>query len=443
VIGLGRATAMVIGIIIGASIFVQPSVISGDIPSAGGVLVVWIVAGALTLIGALVAAELASAWPQTGGVYVFLREAWSPALAFLWGWAMFWSMHSAIIAIIAMVFARYAGAFVTLGDGAQRVVAVAAILGLSAVNYVGARQGSAIQTGLTVIKVLALVGIVAIGAGVAAGLLIPATAGGSPLAVAAGAAAWPGPGPGAWASAVGAGLFAFGGWHMVTYAAGETVDPARTIPRALVIGTVAVTVLYVAANAAYFAVLSPQAVAASSRVAADFAVRVLGPWGGGAVSAMVMLSTLGAVAGIILAGPRVYLSMAADGLLVPWAGAVHPRFGTPHRAIALQAVWASVLVATGTYRGLFTRVVYTEWIFFALMAAGLFRLRRRPGYAPAFRLWGFPVLPAIFIGAAAAIVVHQLVAEPGTSAVGLGIVAAGLPVYYYVQRAGARRRPEV
>jgi APA family basic amino acid/polyamine antiporter len=155
------------------------------------------------------------------------------------------------------------------------------------------------------------------------------------------------------------------------------------------------------------------------------------------MAALVVLSTAGALTGIILAGPRVYLSMAEDGLLFRWAAAIHPRFRTPHRLIALQAVWASVLAATGTYRALLTRVVYTEWIFFGLMAAGLFVLRRRPGYAPRYRVWGYPLLPAVFVLATAAIVANQLAAEPRESVVGLLIVLAGIPVYVVARRSGS------
>ena len=420
-IGLARATAMVIGTIIGASIFVQPSLVSGAVPSVTGMLLVWAVAGILTLIGALVTAELASAFPGTGGVYVFLRESYSPAVAFLWCWAMFWSMHTGIIAAIAMVCARYIGFFVPLGDTGIRVVAIAAILLFSAINYVGVRHGTTVQTAFTVVKVAAVVLIAFAGLVASGSVPAPSTAG-APVVV---------PSVRAFVSATVAGLFAFGGWHMVTYTGDETVDARRTIPRALIIGTLAVTASYIAVNAAYLAVLSPAAVAASNRVAADFADRVLGTGGAAAMSALVVLSTLGAMTGIILTGPRVYLAAANDGLLTRWIGAVHPRFGTPHHAIALQAVWACVLVATGTYRALFTRVVYTEWIFFGLMAAGIFVLRRRPGYAPGYRAWGYPVLPALFIISTAVIVFNQLAADPVESAIGLLIVLAGLPVYYF------------
>jgi APA family basic amino acid/polyamine antiporter len=422
---------MVIGTIIGASIFVQPSLVSGAVPSVPGMLLVWGAAGILTLIGALVTAELASAFPGTGGVYVFLRESYSPAVAFLWCWAMFWSMHTGIIAAIAMVCARYIGFFVPLGDTGVRLVAIGVILALSAINYVGVRHGTALQTAFTVVKVaavilIALAGLTAIGRTPAGG-----TPGAAPADIV--------PSLRAFVTATVAGLFAFGGWHMVTYTGDETVDARRTIPRALMIGTLVVTASYIAVNAAYLVVLSPAAVAASNRVAADFADRVLGSGGAAAMSALVVLSTLGAMTGIILTGPRVYLAAAQDGLLVRWIGDVHPRFGTPHHAIALQAVWASVLVGTGTYRALFTRVVYTEWIFFGLMAAGIFILRRRDGYAPAYRAWGYPVLPVLFIVSTAFIVVNQLVSDPRESAMGLLIVLAGLPVYFL--RAARRTSP--
>lgn len=425
-IGIVRATAMVVGTIIGASIFVQPSLITGHVPSIAGVFAVWATAGLLTLFGALVCAELAAAFPRTGGVYVFLKEEFSPAVGFLWGWAMFWSMHSGIIAAIAVVFARYVGFFTPLGDTGIRVVAIAGILALSGVNYVGVRHGSALQTAFTIGKVFAILVIITVGLalGPSAGDPAPAlrplaepSAAGSAIAL------------GDFALALVAGLFAFGGWHMVTYAAGETRKPERTIPRALLVGVAVVTLCYVALNAAYLYVLPLEAVVSSTRVAADAADAVLGRGGAAVMSGLVIFSTFGALAGIILAGPRVYLAMARDGLLFRWVAAIHPAYRTPHRAIVLQAVWASVLVATGTYRALFTRVIYTEWMFFALMAVGLVLLRRRPGYAPRYTLWGFPIVPGVFAAASGAIVLAQLASDPAESAAGLALVAIGLPIY--------------
>src|SRR5919106_402835 len=403
---LPDATAMVVGIIIGASIFVQPSEITRLVPDAGGIALVWALAGVLTLVGALICAELSSAFPRTGGVYVFLREVFGRPVGFLWGWAMFWSMHTGIIAAIAVVFARYVGYFVPLGPTGIRIVAAAAILGLSAFNCLGIRHGSRLQTIVTGAK-LAAIGLLIIG-----GLTI--TPGGVPAPRA----------PGAFGTSdvllgLVAGLFAFGGWHMVSYTAEETVNPERTIPRALVLGTLIVTVCYIALNAIYLRVLSIDGVTASTRIAADAAEALVGPIGATLVAILVILSTFGAVNGIILAGPRVYFSMASDGLFVKWAAALHPRFGTPARAIVLQGLWACALVMTDTYRGLFTRVVYTEWIFFGLLAVGVLLLRRRVDYAPPFRMPWAPALSLGFAASCVAIVVNQLLSDPLNSIIGL------------------------
>lgn len=421
--GLTRTTAMVVGIIIGASIFVQPSQVTGSVPSEGGVLAVWLTAGLLTLIGALVVAELASAWPKTGGVYVYLRDAYSPALGFLWGWAMFWTMHSGIAAVIAMVCARYVGSFVELGDAGTRVVAMAAIILLSAINYFGVRPASAVQAALTFIKVAAIVVIIAIAYALGQPAVEPGGVAQNPVTTQS------------FVLALVAGLFSFGGWHMVSYSAEETVNPERTIPQALMIGTLLVTALYVALNAAYLHVLPIATVAASTRVAADLADAVApGLYGGEIVSVVVILSTLGALNGVLLAGPRVYLAMANDGLLFRWAGAVHPKYRTPHRAIVLQAIWSCVLIQTNTFRTLFTRVVYTEWIFFALLALALYFLRRRPGYQPAYRLPGYWLWCGLFAAASAFIVYMQIRIEPVESAWGLLLVLSGLPIYAWLLR---------
>jgi APA family basic amino acid/polyamine antiporter len=430
-IRLPHATAMVAGTIIGASIFVQPSEITGQVPSLAGTALVWLVAGALTLLGALVTAELASIFPETGGVYVYLREAFGSWLGFLWGWAMFWVMHSGIIAALAMIFASYVGFLVPLGAVATKGVAVAAILALSAVNYAGVKHGSDLQTAFTAVKVLAILLMVGLGFALGPSPEAGASAPALPDALVGGAAA--GMLGGATLSefliAVVAGLFAFGGWHMVTYNAEETVAPRRTIPRALAWGVVIVTLCYVLLNAAYFYVLPLETVVRSHRMAADAADVVMGRGGGAAMASLVVFSTFGALAGIVLAGPRVYYAMARDRLLFGWASGLHSRYRTPHRAIVLQAVWASILVITGTYRALFTRVIYTEWIFFGLMALGLFVCRRQAGHQRDYSAWGYPLTPIVFALAAFAIVGNQVISDPVESAVGLGMVAAGLPVY--------------
>ncbi len=411
---------MVVGTIIGASIFVQPSEITRQMPSVQGILLAWLAAGILTLFGALVCAELSSAFPQTGGVYVFLREAYSPAAGFLWGWAMFWTMHTGIIAAIATIFARYVAFFVPMGDVGLRVTAVAIILVLSGVNMLGVRYGGLIQNAFTTAKVAAIVVIIA------AGLMWTGPGAADASATAAAAAPMT---PSGLALAIAAGLFAYGGWHMVTYTAGETKHASRTLPRALIIGTLVVTACYAGLNAVYLRVLPLDAVRASTRVAADAAAVLFGGGGASLMAALVIVSTFGAVNGIILVGPRVYYQMARDGTIFRWMGAVHPRYGTPHRALAVQAVWASVLAASNTYGALFSRVIYTEWIFFAAMAAGLMLLRRRASYQPAYRIPAYPVIPALFIVASLVIVAMKIAEVPVDSAIGLGLVLIGWPIY--------------
>jgi basic amino acid/polyamine antiporter, APA family len=422
---LPHATAMVIGIILGASIFIQPSEITRLVPSGRGVMLVWLAAGALTLCGAVVCAELASAFPETGGVYVFLKRIFSPALGFVWGWAMFWTMHSGIVAAIAVMAARYVAYFVPLGEIGIRVVAAAAILLLSAINYLGVKPGSIVQLVLTAVKLSALAGMV---------VLLFAFGGRAHHSLPAVVHADQTISLSAYGLAIAAGLFAYGGWHMVTYAAGETRDPQRTIPRALLAGTLTVTAAFMAANGAYLYVLPLGDVVRSTRVAADATQHALGAQAGGMIAALVVISALGALNGIILAGPRVYYAMASDGLAFRWLAAVHPRRQTPYLAIAAQALWSCVLVGTNTYRELFTRVVYTEWIFFALLAAGLFVLRRQPDYRPAFRAPGYPVAPLLFVAAAAGIVFNQVRANPRDSVFGLGLILLGLPVYFVWSR---------
>lgn len=419
--GLPHATALVVGTIIGASIFVQPSEITGNVPSISGIFLVWLISGLMTFFGAMVCAELSSIFTRSGGVYVYLKEAYSPSIGFLWGWAMFWSIHSGVIAAVSVIFARYAIYFFPMNDGVLKAVAISAIVLLSAINYLGVKQGSTLQTVFTLGKIIVIVLIIL--AGFILGSRVPEhfARGGSvntdiPVS--------------SFFLALVAGLFAFGGWHMVTYSSEETINPQKTIPRALMFGVLIVTVCYMALNAVYLYVLPLSAVASSTRIAADAADVLIGFGGGAFMSGLVAFSTLGALTGIILCGPRVYYSMARDGLLFRWVGDIHPRYRTPHKAIIIQAVWSSILVATGTYKTLFTRVVYTEWIFFGLMAIGLFILRRRPDTVRGFRIWGYPLIPALFIISSFAIVANQIISDPSESLFGLSLVLLGLPVYY-------------
>jgi APA family basic amino acid/polyamine antiporter len=417
--GLTAATAMVVGIIVGAFIFVQPSEMIRLVPSGRGVILAWLVSGLLTLCAALVCAELSWLFPETGGVYVFLKRIYSPVLAFLWGWGMFWVMHAGILAAIAVVLARYAGYFLGLTDSGIRWLAMAAILFVSFIQYLGVKPGSAVQVTLTAAKLgaIALMCALLFTLGGAAHHAVPATTG-QPILLRS------------FGLAVAAGLFAFGGWHMSTYSAGETLNPERTIPRALILGVLIVTACYTLLNAAYLYVMPLSDVATSTRVAADAMDRVLGPLGSKAITVVIIVSSLGALNGIALAGPRVYYAMAQDGLAFRWMAALHPKRQTPYLAIAAQAVWACILAATNSYRALFTRVIYTEWLFFALLAAGIFVLHRRGRYTPRFLAFAYPALPAISFLTSAAIAGNQIWAAPRDSFFGLGLLLSGLPIYF-------------
>ena len=419
--GLPHATAMVVGTIIGASIFVQPSKIAGHVQSVGGIFLVWLIAGILTFFGALVCAELASIFNQSGGVYIYLKEAYSPSLGFLWGWSMFWIMHSGIIAAIAYIFSFYSAVLIPMSDTAQKCIAIGVIVLISAINYSGVKQGSTEQTLFTLGKVIAIVIIIVLGFMLGSRVpehFVTDSIVSSKIPI------------NSFFLAIAAGLFAFGGWHMVTYNSEETVNPRKTIPRALMLGMAIVTLCYIAMNAVYMYVLPLEVVASSQRIVADAADVLVGHGGSLFMSALVIFSTFGALTGIILCGPRVYYSMARDGLLFRWIGVIHPRFRTPHRAIVIQAVWSSILVATGTYEKLFTRVVYTEWIFFGLMALGLFLLWRRSGITSGFSIRRFPVIPVLFIISSFAIVANQIISDPIESLFELSWILIGLPVYF-------------
>jgi APA family basic amino acid/polyamine antiporter len=342
---------------------------------------------------------------------------------------MFWVMHAGILAAIAVVLARYAGYFLGLTDTGIRWLAITAILFVSFIQYLGVKPGSVVQVTLTAAKLgaIALMCALLFTMGAAAHHAVPASAG-QPILLRS------------FGLAVAAGLFAFGGWHMSTYSAGETLNPERTIPRALILGVLIVTACYTLLNAAYLYVMPLSDVATSTRVAADAMERVLGPLGGKAITVVIIISALGALNGIALAGPRVYYAMAQDGLAFRWMAALHPKRQTPYLAIAAQAVWACILAATNSYRALFTRVIYTEWLFFALLAAGIFVLHRRGRYTPRFLAFAYPALPAISFLTSAAIAGNQIWAAPRDSFFGLGLLLSGLPIYFVWSHRNTSRR---
>lgn len=419
-IGSLASTAIVVGTIIGSGIFLVPHNVALHVGSSGALYLVWIVGGVLSLAGALSLAELGAAAPEAGGVYVYLRDAYGKLVAFLYGWAMLTVVESGGIATLAVAFGIYSATFLPLTSLQQKLISTALIALLTFVNILGVRKGAAVQTifmfaklaGLAIIIAYALFspGVVPLESTLA--LPTPETTAGSFGVALIGV------------------LWAYHGWHMLSYAAGEVKDPERVLPRSYFLGTMLIIVVYLSANVAYLHVLSFPALAEHQRVAAKAMEILAGPRGGALVSGLILCSIFGALNGNVLGGARVLYAMARDGVFFSAVGRVHKRFETPAIALVIQGVWAAVLAASGTYEQLFTYVIFTAWVFYAgaVMAVVVLR-RQRPELARPYRIWGYPFLPIAFTLAALAIVGNTLVRSPRESMIGLGLVLAGLPIY--------------
>jgi len=424
------ATMVVVGGIIGAGIFVNPAVVASRLPSGGLVLAAWIVGGAIALAGALVFAELAAAIPLAGGEYVYLREAYHPLVAFLFGWASLLLIQGGGIAAVAITFAQYALRLTGRGTAGAIPLAIAAIVLLAGINVLGVKPGSRVLNGLVILKIGSL-GVLIVG-----GLLASRAAPAGEIAVSRPAAGLLGFG-----AALVPILFSYGGWQSANVVAEETRDPRRTLPRALILGTLIVIFVYVAVNVVYLRALGRDGLAATLTPAADAVRQLFGAGTDRFLAAAIAISAFGFLDLSFLAPTRISYAMARDGLFFPALARVHPRFGTPALAIVFQAVWSAGLVTAGNYGGLVDSVVFADWIFFGLSAAAVFVLRARAkGPAPEgrFRAPFYPVLPLLFVGASVVAVASAIGSSPGRSAFGAALLALGVPVYFFFAR---RRGP--
>jgi APA family basic amino acid/polyamine antiporter len=427
-LGFWDIVSIVIGGVIGSGIFLVPASIAAGISSPVLIFAVWITGGVLSFFGALAFAELGSMMPEAGGVYVYLREAYGPLLAFLFGWTLFLVIDSGAVATLAVAFASlYLPQFLPLSPVMMKVVAVLFIAGLMLINYLGVRWGANVQNVLTIIKFGALLGLCVI-----AFLLID----GEPRNWVA-----PAPEPFSWdlvgrfGVALVAVLWAFKGWEAATYSGGETRDGARNLPLGILAGTLAVIFIYIVANLAYLWAFPASEIAHLPRVASDVMALAVGPVGATVIAVIILLSITGATNQNLLCSPRVYFAMAQDGLFFRRIAAVHPRFRTPHVAILAIGAWSMLLSVSGTFEQLFTYVVFGQWLFFGLTVAAVFVLRhKRPDAPRPIRTLGYPVTPALFILAAAYIAVNSLVNEFWNGMAGLGIILLGLPAYLYWRR---------
>lgn len=460
-LGFYTAVTIVVGSMVGSGIFRKPGLMASQLASPEWLILVWVIGGFMTLFGALAIAEIAGMINAPGGQYIFFNKIYNPFIGYLYGWAVFAVIQSGSIASITYVFSEYFGYFVQfprfapsveqigipipfigkiypLAEFGTKAVTIITIMTLTTVNYLGAKFGAALQNLFTTAKVGALVFVVLIGFifgngsfehySVSSVTVERSTSLFAALMLAMSGAFW-----------------AYDGWINITYVAGEIKNPQRTIPRALFFGTCVVISVYVLVNLAYLYVLPLDEMAQSKLVASDAAQSFLGPAGGAVIAAAVMLSTFGTANGTIMATARVYYAMARERMFFPVAANVHPLYHTPGPALIIQGLWACTLVLSGTFDQLTDMLIFVSWIFYAMGAFGVFVLRKKwPDAERPYKTWGYPWVPAIFVAFATIYVVWTLYAdimayiqgqsELINSAMGLLLVASGLPGYFYWHR---------
>ncbi len=415
---------IVIGSVIGSGIFIVPSTVltqtAGDV---GPMLLVWLVAGVLSLLGALTYGELGAMNPEAGGLYVYVRDAFGRLPAFLLGWTLFFMIATGSVATLAVAFGTYLDRLVPVGEIGKKVVAIAMIAVIATINVRGTKESARVQNVSTAVKVGAIlfmsIAFLIVGKGLSqvSGHMWPKTFS-LPLVT------------GISTAMIGV-LWAYEGWQYSTFSAGETENPERTFPRGIAIGTACIVGIYMLANVGYLAAIGPGGVAASQAVAADAVNATFGAGAAKLIAVAIMISMFSAANGITITSPRVYYKMARDDVFFKKLGEVHPRFGTPAFSIIASSAVAMVLAASGTFEVLLTYVVFAGWIFYALGAASIFVFRRKlPNVRRPYRVPGYPITPILFVLSAAAIVLNTLFTQPGRAFVGVAVVLTGVPAYF-------------
>jgi basic amino acid/polyamine antiporter, APA family len=420
-LSLRDATAIVAGTVIGSGIFLVPYSVANRLSSFSAVLLVWVGGGLLSLFGALALGELGAAFPGAGGLYVYLRHAYGRPIGFLYGWGLLTLIHSGSIATLAVAFRIYLAQVFPLTIFQQKAAGILCILALTAVNCLGVRSGKGLQNLLTLAKFGGL--------GLMIGILF--LWGHSRLLAASFLATSPFKlQPAHFGIALVAVLWAYEGWHVVSFTAGEFKNAQRDLPRGLFYGTLLVVITYISTNVAYYCVLTPHQIQNTERVAARAVSSALGPAAANFVSVLILVSIVGATNGMILTGPRVYYAMAREGLFFPGFGALSSRFRAPVLAIVIQGLWAAGLTLLGTFQELFTYVIFTAWIFYGLAVAAVIVMRiRRPDLPRPFLAPGYPWLPILFVLAAFGITLSAVISSPLHALFGIGLVLSGLPFY--------------
>lgn len=445
-IGLGSAVLLVIGSVIGSGIFLTTGVMAESIPSVSLLLLAWLAGGVLVMTGGLTYGELAGMYPRSGGLYVFLQQAYGPLVGFLFGWAAMLVILTGSVAAVAVGFAEYFSYFFpslstsrqvvslplpwgVMSISAGQLVAAASVVVLGAVNYVGIRSGNAVQAVLTVVKVasLAVLPLLAFSIGRVSPEFTPVVPDISRPAVSFGIAMI-------------AVMWTYEGWYYVAFASGEIKRASRNVPLALLLGTLALTAIYVLVNLAYMYSVSIPEMRGYVRVAELSMTTMVGASGGGLVAAAVAVSTFGCNAAGVIAMSRACYAMAADGLFFKRVALVHPVYRTPHVAIIVTCVWAVFLTLSGTYEQLFTYVTFASVLFGVAGGLAVFQLRRtQPDVPRPYKTWGYPFVPLLFAGGSGLLVVNTLAERPVESFAGLGIVLLGVPFYYYFRQVAGPR----
>jgi len=417
------AAAIVISNVIGGGIFFVPVIVAQLVPRPTALIGAWAMGGALAFAGAMAYAELGAMRPHAGGEYVYIRDAYGPIAAFLTGWTSFIAGFSGAIAASAVAFAGYVDHFVPLDPRARTIVALVAVLAFTLVHVRGLGPGRFLQNVLALLKVSAIVILVAAG--------FAGSRGHASNLVAEGQASLVG-----WGLALVPVMFTYSGWNAAAYVAEEVRDPHRNVPLSLALGTVAVVVLYLALNALFLYAMPVDQLAAlpGGSLMDSVAERLFGAAGGDLLAIFALISIAASVSAMVLAGPRVYFAMARDGVFVRAAGNVHPRFRTPAAAIVAQGIWSGVLVVSGTLSQLVAYTGFAVVLFAGIAVSAVFVLRRRdPDHPRPFRALGYPWAPAIFVVASAAMVVNEIWRNPRPALAGVALILAGIPIYYLVR----------
>lgn len=443
-LGLWGAVSIVIGTVIGSGIFLVPKRAILKVGDSPELFFVWVFGGLLSLAGALTYAELAAAIPESGGEYAFLRTAYGRIFGYMYGWTQMWVAKSGSVATLATAFYLALANFypglknvvavidLPIGPGwkpleitAGQLMAMALIFGLAGLNYVGLKFGGGVQVAVTAAKVALFAAIIGIGL---------TWSGGSTANFTTSIAPDPGGLAGFFAALVGI-LWAYDGWNNVSMVSAEIQNPQKNLPRALILGTLAVMAIYLLANAAYFYVLTAEEVAKADIVPAEVMRKIFGDPGAAAISVVAMVSIFAALNGSILSGARVPFAMARDGLFFAPIAKVHPEYHTPGNSIILLSAWSAVLLLSGRYDELYTCVIFASWILYGMATASVIVLRRKyPEMPRPYRTLGYPFTPAAFVLVAVLLIGYTLKDSPRESLLGLGLIAIGLPFYFHWNR---------